>query len=144
MVAKFLFVSKCPGIGATLYRNGIISILFSTIQTFDQFFWKSNCPGFMSHCTRLDRTLPRTCYSSSSGNDSRFFLTCRDSYMLVSEGCPPRKGNITLYKIQLSTLGVKKDKLDLSSFNVELQFCSFVRFHLETGEHTRTCECKCN
>ena len=34
MVAKFLFVSKCPGIGAALYRNGIISILFSTIQLF--------------------------------------------------------------------------------------------------------------
>ena len=34
MVAKFLFVSKCPGIGAALHRNGIISILFSTIQLF--------------------------------------------------------------------------------------------------------------
>ena len=32
---NFLFVSKCPEIGAALYRNGIISILFSTIQTFD-------------------------------------------------------------------------------------------------------------
>ena len=34
MVAKFIFVSKCPGIGMALYRNGIISILFSTIQLF--------------------------------------------------------------------------------------------------------------
>ena len=71
MVAKFLFVSKCPGIGAALYRNGIISILFSTMQTFDKFFWKCNCPGFTSHCTGLDHTLPPTRYSSSSGNDSR-------------------------------------------------------------------------
>ena len=44
MVAKFLFVSKCPGIGAALYRNGIISILFSTIQLFKiqtKFDWLS-------------------------------------------------------------------------------------------------------
>ena len=34
MVAKYHFVSKCPEMTATLYRNGIISILFSTIQLF--------------------------------------------------------------------------------------------------------------
>ena len=34
MVAKFLFISKCPGIGAALYMNGIISILFFNHTTF--------------------------------------------------------------------------------------------------------------
>ena len=39
----------------------------TTKQRLDKFFWKCNCPGFMSHCTGIDRTLPRTLYSSSSG-----------------------------------------------------------------------------
>ena len=68
IVAKFLFVSKCPGIGAALYRNGIISILFSTIQLFKietKFDWLSRI-----HVTFYRTPLPHTCYSSSSGNDS--------------------------------------------------------------------------
>ena len=41
------------------------------------------CPGFTSHCTGLDCTLPLTRYSSSSGNDSHTIIGSPKNYAVT-------------------------------------------------------------
>ena len=78
-IMPFLY-NAAPIPGHLLTKRNLVTIpvqchhhswTFTTKQRLDLFFWKCNCPGITSHCTGIDRTLPPTRYSSSSGEPPR-------------------------------------------------------------------------